>query len=493
MRGAYPPYAGCARNDKNKSTGIFGSGYTELVRYLENLRQNDQEILNKGGWGPAKRAPSDRTLSAGGSLRSTPATHAFGNLFGSGYTELGKRIDMKRYNEQGNKQGNKRLRNIELRNILFISRVSSQMRRVLPMPGSCLVDARRSFARVFGGMAFLSLLAACLITLSPREALAANRALFQLNGLDYLESELPPDLRSTLHQLENEYYELEDQYHRKLQQLIFDAVLFDNYLEEEAERLGKSKQEIKAERLSTPAPSEESVRAFYATVEKRIGKPYEDVRKDLADLLRAREIEKERSALLATYREKNDFKVLLPRITSPVIKIHTEGFPAKGDPKAPVTIVEFADYQCPHCKTAAEAIKAIFDDFKDKVRVVHMDYPINRSGISTLVARGAACADAQGKFWPYHELAYQRQETLSKGSSIDLAKDTELDLKEFTGCFQSEEAREKVARARAEALRLGLRSTPSIFVNGKRLFIMEDFKKDLRAAVEKELASANAR
>ena len=46
-----------------------------LVRYLENFRQNDQEILNKGGWGRAKRAPSDRTLSAGGSLRSIPATH----------------------------------------------------------------------------------------------------------------------------------------------------------------------------------------------------------------------------------------------------------------------------------------------------------------------------------------------------------------------------------------------------------------------------------
>nr|VFK63381.1 MAG: hypothetical protein BECKUNK1418G_GA0071005_10333 [Candidatus Kentron sp. UNK] len=63
---------------------IFGSGFAWLVRYLENLRQNDQEILNKGGWGRAKRAPSDCTLSTVGSLCGAPATHTFGNLFGSG-------------------------------------------------------------------------------------------------------------------------------------------------------------------------------------------------------------------------------------------------------------------------------------------------------------------------------------------------------------------------------------------------------------------------
>nr|VFK37343.1 MAG: Thioredoxin [Candidatus Kentron sp. TC] len=334
------------------------------------------------------------------------------------------------------------------------------------------------------GMAFFFMILACSITLFPRETLAADRALFQLNGLDYLESELPPRLRLALHEVENEYYQ-------RLQR-IFDEVLFDTYLEEEVERFGKPRKEIEAEQLSVAAPGEDDIRAFYATIEKRIGKPYEAVRESIADLLRGKEMEKKRSALLAEYREKNNFKILLPRITPPVIKIHTEGFPDKGDPNAPVTIVEFADYRCPHCKTAAEAIKETFEHFKDKIRVVYMDYPLDGIGISTLVARGAACADEQEKFWPYHELAYQRQEKLSKSSPIDLAKDAGLDLRKFTDCFQSEEARGKVMRARKEALRLGLHSTPTIFVNGKRLFI-DDLREDLRKAVEKELALANSR
>ena len=67
----------------------FGSGLTGLVCYRENLRQDAQEILHKGGWGRAKRAPRNHALSTGGSLRSTPATHTFANFFGSGYAGLG--------------------------------------------------------------------------------------------------------------------------------------------------------------------------------------------------------------------------------------------------------------------------------------------------------------------------------------------------------------------------------------------------------------------
>nr|VFJ89650.1 MAG: Thioredoxin [Candidatus Kentron sp. LFY] len=327
---------------------------------------------------------------------------------------------------------------------------------------------------ICSGIAILSL----MIAWGPK-TLAGNRALFQLDGMDYLESELPPASRLAL-------YEVEDEYYRKLE-AIFDDVLFDSYLEEEAERLGKSKNKIRAERLSVAEPGEDDIRAFYDTIGNRIGKPYKAVRARIAEHLRQEKIDKKRADLLESYRQKNNFKILLPRITPPVIDIHSQGFPTKGDPKATVTIVEFADYQCPHCKTASEAIGRVLDEFKGKVRAIHMDYPINRSGISKLVAQGAACADQQGKFWPYHELAYQRQATLSRSSPIDLARDVGLDVKKFVHCFQSEEAKARVARGRDEALRLGLRSTPSIFVNGKQL-IIHDLEKDLRQAVERELA-----
>nr|VFK43076.1 MAG: Thioredoxin [Candidatus Kentron sp. SD] len=327
----------------------------------------------------------------------------------------------------------------------------------------------------FGGIALLFLVA----TFLPRAALAEDRALFQLGGMDYMESELPPELRLDL-------YEVEDEYYRRLQ-VIFDKAVFDSYLKEESERLGKSGEEIKVERLSVTQPSEESIRAFYEKIRNHIGKPYESVRERIAKHLRDEEMSNKRSGLVTEYRKKNNFKILLPRITSPVIEIHTQGFPAKGDPKAPVTIVEFADYQCPHCKTASDAIGRIFEQFKGKVRKIYIDYLVTRSPVSTLIAQGATCADQEGKFWPYHELAYQRQATLRKSSSVEIAKEVGLDPEDFIRCSQSEEAKAKVARANAEARRLGLQSTPTIFVNGKRL-IIHDFEKDLRQAVERELS-----
>nr|VFK30573.1 MAG: Protein-disulfide isomerase [Candidatus Kentron sp. MB]VFK34851.1 MAG: Protein-disulfide isomerase [Candidatus Kentron sp. MB]VFK77003.1 MAG: Protein-disulfide isomerase [Candidatus Kentron sp. MB] len=327
----------------------------------------------------------------------------------------------------------------------------------------------------FGALALLPFI------LSSFQTLASERALFQLGGLDYQESELPANARLAL-------YELEEGFYGGLE-AIFDQVLFDIYLKGESKRLGKSKEEIRAERLSTPAPDEDNIRAFYETIKDRLGKPYEAVREGIVELLEQREMEKKRALLLADYREKNQFKILLPRITPPSIEIHSAGFPVKGSSDAPVTILEFADYQCHHCKTAAKAIARVYQDLKDKVRVIYMDYPINRSGISKLIAQGAACADEQGKFWHYHDLAYQRQEKLNKGSPIRIAKDAGLDIDEFVRCFQSDEAKVKVMRAVNEARRLGLRSTPTIFINGKRLTVFEDFEKDIRQAVEKELAS----
>nr|VFK55407.1 MAG: Thioredoxin [Candidatus Kentron sp. TUN]VFK57455.1 MAG: Thioredoxin [Candidatus Kentron sp. TUN] len=328
---------------------------------------------------------------------------------------------------------------------------------------------------VLGGIAILS-----LIALGPREVLAGNRALFQLDGMDYMESDLPSGSQLDLYEIENEYYQKLDAF--------FDDVLFDLYLEEESKRLGKSKEEIKMERLSVPEPDQASVRAFYDNSDATDKPPYESVQGKILRYLREVEIQKKWSALLTDYREKNNFELLLPRAIPPLVKIDTEGFPFKGDPQANITMVEFADYQCGHCKTAANAMERTLEHFPGKLKAVYMDYPINRSGISRLVAQGAVCADEQGKFWPYHDLAYQRQDTLSKSSPIGLAKDVGLDLREFTHCFQSQEAAEKVARSKAEAKRLHLSGTPVIFVNGKRILLHHHMEEDLRQAVEKELA-----
>nr|VFJ65357.1 MAG: Thioredoxin [Candidatus Kentron sp. FM]VFJ66435.1 MAG: Thioredoxin [Candidatus Kentron sp. FM] len=312
--------------------------------------------------------------------------------------------------------------------------------------------------------------------------LAAERALFQLNGLDYLESELPAGSQLTLYELDNEYY-------RELRLLIED-VLFEMYLEQEARREGKSKDEIRTARLSVEEPDEKSIRALYDILETRIDKPYQSVRKQLAEHLRRQQADAKKFMLLADYREKNDFEMLLARPVPPFIEIRTRGFPVRGNPEAKVTIVDFADYLCPHCKTASQAIKRIAKRFEGKVKVIYMDFLVTGSDVSRLVAQGGVCADKQGKFWAYHDLAYEHQEELNEDSPTDLAREVGLDRKRFQRCLRSEEAIDKVEQAEQEARQLQLNATPSVFVNGKRV-VLHDIEQDIIDAVKKALKSRN--
>ncbi|VFM99431.1 MAG: Thioredoxin [Candidatus Kentron sp. G] len=323
------------------------------------------------------------------------------------------------------------------------------------------------------GIVFVLLLVQALIP-----SLAAERALFQLNGLDYLESELPPGLQLGLYQLDDEYY-------RKLLLLIED-VLFEMYLEQEARREGKSKDEIRTARLSVEEPDEKSIRALYDILETRIKRPYKSVREQLAEHLRRQQADAKKFMLLADYREKNGFEMLLPRPVPPFVEIQTRGFPVRGNPKAKVTIVDFADYLCRHCKTASQAIERIAKRFEGKVKVIYMDFLVTGSDVSRLVAQGGVCADKQGKFWAYHDLAYEHQEDLNKDSPTDLAREAGLDRKRFKRCLQSEEAIDKVKQAEQEARRLQLNATPSVFVSGKRV-VLHDIEQDIIDAVEKAL------
>ena len=127
--------------------------------------------------------------------------------------------------------------------------------------------------------------------------------------------------------------------------------------------------------------------------------------------------------------------------------------------------------------------------YGDRLRVVFVDFPINPSGISRIVARGAACAAEQGRFWDYHDLAFERQRQLDASAPGTLAAALKLDMTAFQSCLAAPRAQAVVARGAAEAARLGLDSTPTLFLNGRRL-ILPSIERDLPVAIEAALAEA---
>ena len=303
--------------------------------------------------------------------------------------------------------------------------------------------------------------------------------LYKLDDVEYFEEDLPNDLRQALFDVRMEHY------HKQLE--LIDAAILGNYLRQTSVETGKSLQVLAGELFSGGRPDDQAVDDFYAQNRARIEQPLEQVREQIRQMLGEQAAREKRTALIESLKLFSAFEIGISKPLGPVVEIVTDGYPRKGPVTAPVTIVEFADYQCPHCKVAAAALSRIVGEYPDDVQVVFMDFPVNRSGISRVVAKGGVCAAEQDSFWPYHDLAFERQESLSADSPLEIATALGLERERFSTCYASDLAEERVASSEAEAVRLGVGSTPTLFLNGRRLQL-RNLDEELRDAVETELA-----
>jgi len=172
-----------------------------------------------------------------------------------------------------------------------------------------------------------------------------------------------------------------------------------------------------------------------------------------------------------------------------VKSVPTDNSPVKGPADAPVTIVEWADYECPFCGRAAPALDKLFKEFPDKIRLVFKNYPLSIHQNSEIAARAAVAAGKQGKFWQMHDALFKNQEKgLDKLTIEKLARDLGLDMKKFKADWQSEAVADVVARDRKEGDKLGLEGTPLIYINGRHFKLGQfDFGKDLDRWVQLEI------
>lgn len=167
-----------------------------------------------------------------------------------------------------------------------------------------------------------------------------------------------------------------------------------------------------------------------------------------------------------------------------------------GQQDAPVVIYEFADFQCPGCGQFASFTAPLIKERlveTGKVRFVYYDFPLPQHQHAFLAARAARCANEQGKFWEYHDVLYARQPTwavLRNATDffIDLAEELGLDESAFSSCLRSNRYQEEVSRSIELGERLGVRSTPTLMVNMKRLPNVPDFS-ELEQMVEQELGA----
>ncbi len=160
--------------------------------------------------------------------------------------------------------------------------------------------------------------------------------------------------------------------------------------------------------------------------------------------------------------------------------------PSIGPSSAPVTWVEFIDYKCGYCKKAVHAVDALQQQFKDKVRLISKNYPLNDS--TKPMAAAALCANDQKKFWEYRKALFDMEAMPTDADLKKMAKDLRLNEKTFGACVDSKKYAQAVDKDQALGTSAGVQGTPSYFINGRRIqgFDPEAMKKLL----EEEIAGA---
>jgi protein-disulfide isomerase len=153
--------------------------------------------------------------------------------------------------------------------------------------------------------------------------------------------------------------------------------------------------------------------------------------------------------------------------------------PSRGSEGAPITIVEFSDFQCPYCKQATQVVEQVLKEYKSEVKIIFKHMPLPNHPLAFKAAEAAVCAAEQGRFWPYHDRLFGSTDLSAEGlkkTAVELG----LDAGRFNACVGSEAARAVVLSNLQEARRLGIQGTPTFIVNGRvlrGLVSVETFKK----------------
>ena len=232
-------------------------------------------------------------------------------------------------------------------------------------------------------------------------------------------------------------------------------------------------------------PSDEEVAKFYAENKKNIRGELNGVQSQVADFLEERDKLRLERELNERLRKGADVRILLKEPQAPTQLISVDDDPSRGDAKAPITVVEFTDFQCPAC-AAMHPILEKYEKLGNKVRFVVRDFPLPIHANARKAAEAANAAHQQGKFFEYAGLLFQRQDALDSASLKKYATELGLDRVRFDAALDKGTYADEVQRDLIDGETYGVDSTPTIFVNGVVLGTLSS--EALREAIDRALA-----
>ncbi|MDH4152420.1 MAG: thioredoxin domain-containing protein [Nitrospira sp.] len=176
-----------------------------------------------------------------------------------------------------------------------------------------------------------------------------------------------------------------------------------------------------------------------------------------------------RQALLVQLRRKTAIQVNLPQAALPLLEVRADDDPWTGTDHAPVTIIEFSDFECPYCRRSVPTLKELLDKYPGKLKLVYRDFPGLNHPQALSAAEAAQCAAEQNRFWDYHDALFSRQRSEDAWDFSNLAETLGLSPEPFTSCMNNHRYRAEVLSDLQDGLKLGVTSTPTFFINGRPL------------------------
>jgi protein-disulfide isomerase len=267
-----------------------------------------------------------------------------------------------------------------------------------------------------------------------------------------------------------------------------DEVLTKRLLEGEAKKKNETLEQWFQNDFvqSLPAPSEAEMKQFYEEHKAQMGgQSYDQIKDRIAQYMKQQKGREQLSTLVEKLKKDHGVQVTLRAPNLPRVEVAAKG-PAKGPENAPITIVEFSDFQCPYCGREVPVVERVMKEYDGKVRLVFRNFPLNFHPNAQKAAEAGACAADQGKFWEMHDKMFGNQQKLAIDDLKGFAKEVGLDAKKFDQCLDSGEKKALVEADSKAGEEAGVSGTPAFFVNG--IFIngavpYEQFKD----TVEREL------
>ncbi|MDB5219686.1 MAG: DSBA-like thioredoxin protein, partial [Myxococcaceae bacterium] len=179
--------------------------------------------------------------------------------------------------------------------------------------------------------------------------------------------------------------------------------------------------------------------------------------------------------------------VRAPAIDDIAVEVAVEGAPSRGSAHAPVTIALFSDFECPYCVKAEATLRALEATYPREVRVAFRHRPLPMHEHARIAAKASLAAEAQGRFWEYHDVLVAHRDALDRASLEGYARTVGLDLARFGRDIDDPRFEARISADETQAAKLHVEGTPTAFVNGRRIVGAQPIAV-YRAAVERALA-----